>query len=728
MQVRAHAHQRAVYSGQSLLVTNLDGFITDNANEGYFYQNTRLLACLNLLIDGRPVRVITAAPTSATEMLTYAEVPASETIPVGAVFVEVAYTLGDGLHVAFRLNNYALGESVKLALAVELAADFADSMETTKGIREQTGLIETRWDVAQREVIFRYGRADLNRAVAVRVEDTSAPITWEPPYLHATLALASHQPATLTLRIEPIFDDTRFPAPSMARQEMNTSVGQARESLRQDMPRLITTNSNVAGAWSTATADLTSLPLGHPAGPAAAIAGLPMYQQVFGRDMLTIGWESLLATPRLLRDALLVTAALQGTRDDPEHDEQPGKIIHQANSGPLATLGLTPYARYYGDYSAPQDFLGMLGQYLLWTNDVATARALLPTAKRILTWLERDGDRDGDGFLEYETASSQGIKNQGWKDSWDAIRTEDGRVVANPLATSEMQGYWHAALMQAALVFLLCGERRYAIRLFRRAGALKRRFDASFWMEDEQFYALALGPDKRQVRSLASNAGHLLVTGIVPRAKARLVVKRMMRPDFFTGWGIRTLSSDHPAYNPFSYHLGSVWPVENAVFALGFARAGCVEELHLLAEGIFASTGLFSANRLPEALGGIARDATHPYPGIYPESNEPQGWSASAIILLTQALLGIRPLAPFGLLLLDPQLPVWLPALRLEGLRVGAATLDLAVWRTRRGTTRYQVTRREGRIRVLRLPLPHGPYQSRSRRILAALASLRHAL
>jgi glycogen debranching enzyme len=351
-------------------------------------------------------------------------------------------------------------------------------------------------------------------------------------------------------------------------------------------------------------------------------------------------------------------------------------------------------------------------------------RQLLPTARAVVDWLDRYGDLDGDGFLEYVTRSAKGVKNQGWKDSHDAIVDERGEIVPNPIAASELQAYWFAALEQAAFVFLVAGDVGYARDLLARAQALKRAFDRAFWVEEDGFYAIALGPDKRPIRSNASNAGHLLATGIVPVEKGARVAQRLMAPDLFSGWGIRTLSSDHPAYNPFSYHLGSVWPVENGTFAFGFARYGRVAELHRLAEGLFAATDLFVANRLPETMSGLPRDDRHPHPGIYPDSNAPQAWSASMIVLLIQAMLGMRPVAPLGLLLVDPHLPPWLPDLRLDGIRVGQSRVDLAFTRAADGATHWRVVRREGRLRVLRQPVPQGPDASLGGRALALLTSL----
>jgi glycogen debranching enzyme len=238
---------------------------------------------------------------------------------------------------------------------------------------------------------------------------------------------------------------------------------------------------------------------------------------------------------------------------------------------------------------------------------------------------------------------------------------------------------------------------------------------------------MALGPDHQRVPSITSNAGHLLAAGAVPIERARPVARRLMEPDMFSGWGIRTLSSDHVAYNPFSYHRGSIWPMDTATIALGFARYGFWDELHRLCQGMFGLSDLFVANRLPEAVSGIHRDDMHPHPGIYPNSNEPQAWSASAVILLVQSLLGLYPVAPLGLLLVDPHLPEWLPDLRLDGVRVGDTHLDLVFWRDETGETHCRVAGRDGPVRVLRQPAPQRADSGLGKRLWVALASASHS-
>lgn len=724
VELRTRADKRFAYSGQALLVTNIDGIITGSETEGFYFENTRLLSRHELTSNGQPLTPVVASPVEGDGFLAYAEVPEGPTVSPNTVYVQIARFLSDGLWEKLRIENYSQQDSALFDLEVHLAADFADTMETEQGQRQQTADVETTWDQQRQELRFRYCHPNLNRAVAIQIQQTPVPVRYENGALVFSLEVPPHQPVEIHLAVEPIFENRRYQPAKRAFDQAATPLDHVRQQLRDEAPTLTATNTTVSRAWQTAIGDLATLPLGLDAGPAVPIAGVPIYQHFFGRDTLTIAWQALLAMPTMMRDTLRANAVWQGTTIDDWRDEEPGKLIHQVRSGPLSVLGVNPLARYYGDYATPQDFLIMLGQYLLWTNDRATVRALLPTARKAIDWLDRYGDIDGDGFLEYVTRSENGVKNQGWKDAPDGIVDEQGELVENPIATCEIQAYWYAGLQQAAVAFFAAGDRGYALDLLRKAHQLKQRFDEAFWMEDAGFYALGLGPDKDQIRSITSNPGHLLATGIVPREKGKRVVERLMAPDLFSGWGIRTLSSENPSYNPFSYHRGSVWPVENGTFALGFGRYGYFEELHRLAEAIFAATDLFNANRLPEAIGGHPRNPDHPHPGIYPQSNAPQGWSASMIVLLIQSLLGMRPVAPLNLLLVDPHLPDWLPDLRIEGIQVGQARVDMEFRRKPDGKTAYQVTRRAGRIRVLRQPAPDAPDTSLRGRALAAVSSL----
>jgi glycogen debranching enzyme len=692
------------YSGRSLLVTDLHGAVTGSHSEGFWFENTRLLSRFELRSDGQPVTGFAAAPVDRHAHLAYVQLPPGPEVPQQGAYLEVAHFLDEGLRTRVRLLNHAR-QPIRVELVLHLDADFADTQEADSEQRQQQAAVDWELTSDRRSACLRYRHPDLDRAVQLVLEQGPGHAAFGERQLTVPLSAGPQSTAEFVLTAQPLIDGQprRIPPAVFTPDATTSPTGRIRDDLREQAPRLATTNLTVASAWRTAVQDLATTPLGTEKGPGTPAAGYPLYQYLFGRDSLTTAWQAAMAMPTLQRDALLENAAWQAQGSDDLHDAEPGKLLHQARSGPVSALGLDPMSGYYGDYATPVDFLVFLGQYLAWTGDQHTVRQLLPAARGVLTWLERYGDADGDSFIEYDTKSPQGVPHQGWKDAPDSIVDADGDVLEPPLATCELQAYYYSALRHAAVVFGLLGDRGLAATLAKRARRLRTAFDQAFWMPEEGIYAVALDADKQQVRAVTSNPGHLLVSGIVPRAKAAMVADRLLAEDMFSGWGVRTLSTRNPAYDPFSYHRGSVWPVEHGTFALGMARYGLVPQLHRLAEAVFDTTALFAEHRLPEAVGGVQRDPDHPHPGIYPQANAPQAWSASVIIMIVQALLGVRPAAPAGLLLIDPHLPSWLPDLRLEGLRVGAATVDLEFTR-HRGRTRARVTGRNGRLSVLRQP------------------------
>lgn len=703
IELRPRANNLFAYSGRTVLVTNVEGNVTGNDTEGLFHKDTRLISKLQFSANSKPLQPVIASRVDGNRFLAYHQVPPGPNTPKEKVYLEAAYRIDEGMSIELRLQNYSVRETAEFELAVSVESDFADMNEVAEGKRHQEASVRYDWNKQSKELTVRYLHQDLRRAIAVRVDETPAETHYKDKTLTIPVKLQPHDGAKILLSMEPIFDDKREIVVGVS-DPAETKLDLLRRQLKQRAPTLITTNATIAKAWETSIADLASLPLGLEPGPSAPIAGIPMYQRLFGRDMLTTAWQSQMVMPDMMRDALQLNAAWQGSGINDWRDEEPGKLIHQARWGPLSELEYDPVKRYYGDYAAPTDFLAFLGQYAAWTNDIKTVQLLLPAARKAVDWLDRYGDIDGDGFLEYVGRSKKEVKNQGWKDSPDAIVDEAGEIVDNPIAPCEIQAYWYGGLRQAAFAFAVAGDRAYSIDLVKKASRLKRRFNQAFWMEDKGFYALGLGPDKKQLRSITSNPGHLLVSGIVPKQRAKQIARRLLKPDLFSGWGIRTLSSDHKAYNPFSYHLGSVWPVENGTFALGFGRYGLFDELDQLSEGLFAMTDLFAGNRLPEAVGGLPKDDSHPHPGIYPQSNVPQSWSASMTPVLIQSFLGLRPVAPLGILLIDPHLPSWLPDLHIKGIRIGKATVDIQVWRTAIGKTRYKVSNQQGAIKVLHQP------------------------
>src|SRR5947209_3465976 len=403
----------------------------------------------------------------------------------------------------------------------------------------------------------------------------------------------------------------------------------------------------------------------------------------------------------MMRGALAELPETQAANTDDWLDEQPGRFVHELHTDPRAVLNYTPRARYYGGVTASIYYPVVLSAVWHWTGDKQLVKSYIEPALRGLAWADKYS-RDRSGFYRYRMRSKQGERNQGWKDSGDAIVQADGSQVKDPLGTCEMQGFVYASKMHLSEVLWCIGESTLAKRLLREAEELKKRFNDFFWMDNAGYFGMALDSKGRLVRSIASDPGHCLASGIVDHDLAQRMADRMMQSDLFSGWGVRTLSADHPAFNPFSYHRGSVWPVENAVFVLAFARYGLHHNMHTLARAMFETAGIFKYCRLPEVFAGHQRDAEHPFPGMYPKANWPQAWSASAPFTVMQALLGIYPYAPLSVLFLDPWLPEWLPEFTVERMRVGGATISLRFNRSNDGRTSYDITDLKGKLHVIR--------------------------
>ena len=433
-------------------------------------------------------------------------------------------------------------------------------------------------------------------------------------------------------------------------------------------------------------------------------AGMPLYPAFFGRDAVTAGWMmAMIDRGESLDAAMTKLGRLQSDRVDDWRDEQPGRIPYQVRTGPLALLNVNPYSAYYADFASPLMFVISLANLYAWTGDERALRRHWDTARRILDWAQAYGDADGDGYLEYFTRSSKGTKNQGWKDSGDAIVYDDGTAVPAPIATCDLQGYWFAAQQLMALLSLARGERDNAAAWRRSAADLKARFNRDWWVADESCLALALDPQKHQVRAVTSNAGHCLATGIVDEPYVAPLVGRLFAPDMFSGWGIRTLSSAHRFYNPLSYHRGTVWAVEQGTIVFGLRRVGFDTRAAELTHALFDLAQLYPDDRIPECVGGYAR-GQRSVPGAYPRANTPQLWNATAFPLALQTLLGLVPLAAAHTLIVDPVLPTWLPEIVVRGLRVGDAAVTLRAWRDGGGATRWEVLHTRGRLHVVQLP------------------------
>jgi glycogen debranching enzyme len=416
-------------------------------------------------------------------------------------------------------------------------------------------------------------------------------------------------------------------------------------------------------------------------------AGVPWFTTLFGRDSLITAFQTLAVRPKVAIETLETLAAYQATEDDPERDMEPGKILHELRTGEMARNRETPHRPYYGTVDATPLWLILFGATFDWTGDRTVVDRLWPNALRALEWIDRYGDRDGDGFVEYERRTPHGLVNQGWKDSSDCIRDRHGRLAHAPVALAEVQGYVYDAKRRMAGLARVRGEEALAVRLEAEAETLRARFEDAFWSEEQQFYAMALDGDKHRMDAIGSNAGHCLWTGIVSKERAGDVVRRLMAADMFSGWGIRTYAAGQGGYNPIGYHTGTVWPHDTSLIAAGFKRYGYNEDANLLCGRIFEASQHFAEFRLPELFCGFDRDISA-VPVPYPVACSPQAWAAGSLFLFLETMLGLRPHAAAGELELDrPELPEWLAKVTVSNLRVGDADVDLLFHRWRGGTS-----------------------------------------
>ncbi|MDQ3031704.1 MAG: hypothetical protein M3Y87_04745 [Myxococcota bacterium] len=684
---------------------------------GLWFRETRYLRTLRLRLNGREPHLCSlASPDPSRIELVYIH-PELESfggggsgqsgdeetfdahgVPHRAIDVRVVHQVRlDGLESRIALANRS-AHRVRIDVRIELGADWADLLEAL-GDHEPEPRAPVRRIADGSSLELRLMHRALPYATHVEAPGADADrdgLTW-------SLELGPRAHATLAMRVIAVDFEDALAGEDIAAREDVLQAWWARQTAVEVRGR-----AGASVVVDSAIADLRSLPLldGTRREWLALAAGMPLYPALFGRDALTAGWHASFLDRGAVLDATLTRLGrMQTDSFDDWTDEQPGRIPFQVRRGPQARLGENPFAAHYADFASPLMYVISLVQLFGWRGDERSVRSHLDTARRILDWAREHGDRDGDGYLEYLTRSPMGPKNQAWKDSGGAIVDARGRTVPAPIAACEIQGYWFAAQELFAILLWMIGQRDDARAYWDSATALKARFDRDFWMEDEGYYGLALDPDKRLVRSITSNVGHCLASGILEREKLPRVVERMFAPDLFGGWGIRTLSADHPSYAPLSYHTGSVWSVENATIAFGLRRFGFEHRAMELAEATFELASLFRGNRIPECVGGYSKDELS-HPGAYPQANPTQAWNVSAIPMLLTAMLGLVPLAPIDVLIVDPALPPSIDRVQLRGLRVGGATIDLLAWRDADGRSHFDVANKQGTLHVVRQPAP----------------------
>jgi glycogen debranching enzyme len=585
----------------------------------------------------------------------------------------------------------------EVRIEIAFAADFADLFEVRGAERRRRGERHAP-EVRHDHVVLAYTGLDgARRETVLRFDPAPSLLTAERAVFHIELAPQSARQIFCEIRCGAV--PGPLPRPGRA---FFTALRDARRALRLSSGRaasIATSNDIFNEGIRRNVSDLYMLITDTPEGP-FPYAGIPWFSTAFGRDALITALQMLWLDPAVARGVLRHLARRQATRHDAAADAEPGKILHEVRHGEMAELGEVPFRRYYGSADATPLFVLLAGAYLERTGDLDTARALWPNVEAALTWIERDGDRDGDGFVEYGRRSADGLANQGWKDSSDSVFHADGSLAPGPIAIVEVQAYVYGAWRAAATIARELGRAGRADELDAKAEALRRRFDECFFDADLGTYVLALDGDKKPCRVRTSNAGHALFTGIAYPERARTVADTLMSTASFSGWGVRTLAAGESRYNPMSYHNGSIWPHDNALIAAGLARYGFRAEVARIFLGLFAASTYIDLRRLPELFCGFSRQRSRG-PTFYPVACWPQAWAAAAPTSLMQSCLGIGFDPKRSEIAFDrPFLPAFLDEVVLRRLEVGAGTVDV-VLRRAGGEVVVHVLSRTGDVRVV---------------------------
>jgi len=673
---------RVIKENDLFLMTDRNGDIPENdvSGQGLYTKDTRFISRMEIRINGqKPILLSSAADENyiSTIRLTNPHMEEKGELILWRESVEIERTrfIYDGaLYETFKLTSY-YPKAVRFDFSVLLDADFAD-MFVVRGFQHGDLGRKTAEQSGQRERVIGYlGADDVRRETKIKWDTNESRIS-ETGALHFDVELNHRESNEIAFYIAPIIDGNEpqqhEPAEAMIKLRQSYADWNASSTtIQTDVPLFNKLHHRGVQDLRVLLTDI-----GYGAFP---VAGLPWFSVPFGRDSLITALQMLSLNPQIAKGTLLTMAAYQGQNEDEWRDEQPGKVMHEIRYGELASTNQVPFTPYYGTIDATPLFLLLAAEYYHWTGDAQFVKELMPHLNAALAWIKEYGDCDDDSFVEYYQKSSKGIANQGWKDSADSVVHRNGDYAEAPIALVEVQGYVYQALTRLAPIFKSLGHEEQAAGMEQDAEQLRARFERDFWMEDEQFYAIALDKDKKRVDSVTSNAGHILMSGIASPERASAVAKRLVAPDLFGGYGIRTMSTDAAGYNPMSYHDGSVWPHDNSVCLLGLSYLGFQEEAITVMQGLLNAAEKFEYYRLLELFCGYDDSLGAPVP--YPVACSPQAWAAGTPLTFVQALLGLQPNALTKQITIKPSLLQGMNELLVEQLQIGTGSLSLRVTR-----------------------------------------------
>ncbi|MFB6393725.1 glycogen debranching N-terminal domain-containing protein [Polymorphospora lycopeni] len=645
-----------ILDGNNFIVSDRRGDVDPSPSvpTGLFSLDTRFLSLWRLSVDGQRLHALSVDDLHYFEARFFL-VPGEPTHYVDAkISVIRQRTIGGSFDERLTVLNHQ-EEPVDLTLRIDAGCDFADIFEI-KDVQHKKGHITTIVNEDRLRLI--YERQTFRRETVISVD---RPAQFDEGGLTLTAHVKPHGDWVAEVHVETI---ARSGGAKDVRPNVHHMPGEIQQGMEAEIERWLSRapilrcdSEQLDKAYETTMVDLAALrfPILTTPGAAVPAAGLPWFMALFGRDSIITSYQALPFTPELANTTLRILALLRGAKLDDFRDEEPGKILHENRYGESAAFEEQPHSPYYGTADATPLFVVLLDEYERWTGDAALVRELEDDTRAALRWIDEYGDLMGNGYISYKRRNNvNGLENQCWKDSWDAITFRDGTLPGFPRATCELQGYAYDAKMRGArLAREFWNDPGYADQLETEAGALRRRFNRDFWVEDGEYYALALDQDGRRVDSLSSNIGHLLWSGIVEPDRAPHLAAHLTGPRMFSGWGVRTLAEDQGAYNPVGYHVGTVWPFDNSLIAAGLARYGFREEAGRIALAMIDASQYFDG-RLPEAFAGYHRSLTK-YPVEYPTACSPQAWSAGTPLLLLRTMLGLEPYGEH--LVVEPSLP-----------------------------------------------------------------------
>lgn len=702
----AERPRRSLKYNDTFLVLDSHGDIgaSPGSSDGLFHMDTRFLSRLELLMDGTQPLLLGSNLSDDNSLysvdLTNPDISANGHIVLPKDTLHIIRSIFVWQKTAYQrigIRNHGT-QPVNLGLTLKFDSDFADLFEVRGSTRKRRGSADAKV-LGPDEVLHIYRGLDGN------LRRTN--LHFDPPPTRLTTGEARYRLDVMAGQTCSLFVAVSCNKdPEIARVPFIRALLSARREIRSSQANrgsIITSNDVFNEVLHRTTADLYMLKTETPQGP-YPYAGIPWYSTTFGRDGLITALQTLWFDPRIARGVLRRLAAYQATKDDPEADAQPGKILHEMRGGEMAALREVPFGLYYGSVDSTPLFVLLAGMYVDRTGDERTLTELWPAIEAALQWIDGPGDADQDGFVEYRRLSKHGLVNQGWKDSFDAIFHADGRLVEGDIALAEVQGYVFAAKRAAARCARRLGYEERANKLDSDAELLARRFEAAFWCPEIETYALALDGAKEPCRVRTSNAGQLLFTGIVSADRARKVANALMQPPSFSGWGIRTVTKGEARFNPMSYHNGSIWPHDNALIALGFARYGLKQPVMRLFKGLFDAASYMDLRRLPELFCGFQRERRRG-PTLYPVACAPQAWASVAPFALLEASLGLEfDATNMAIRLHNPQLPSFLDELTISDLRLGASVIDFKIRRRQMDDVSMEIVRSRGPIQVSVVP------------------------